>query len=274
MNSDYARIAEAIHFIDRNTQSQPGLDAVANHLGLSAFHAQRLFKRWAGVSPKRLLQCLTLEHAKQLLLESTSVLDTAFEVGLSGGSRLHDHFVSLEAVSPGEYQRRGAGLTIRYGFGPSPFGEALIGRTERGVCALSFPEERDSGLGWLRDQWPGADLRFDGAAAREATREIFENGERVPLFARGTNFQVKVWRALLAIPAGEVTTYGRIAGAIGRPRASRAVGSAVGANRVAFLIPCHRVLRELGLTGGYRWGTERKRAMLAWESVAAPPQSA
>jgi AraC family transcriptional regulator of adaptative response/methylated-DNA-[protein]-cysteine methyltransferase len=267
MSSDYARIAEAIHFIDRSSQSQPGLEAVAHHLGLSAFHTQRLFKRWAGVSPKRLLQCLTVEHAKQLLLDSTSVLDTALEVGLSGGSRLHDHFVALEAVSPGEYQQRGAGLTIRYGFGASPFGKVLVGRTERGVCALSFPPGREEGVEWLRDQWPGAELRSDAAAAGRITREIFEHGERVPLFVRGTNFQVQVWRALLAIPAGEVSTYGRIAGAIGRSRASRAVGGAVGANRVAFLIPCHRVLRELGLTGGYRWGTDRKRAMLAWESV-------
>lgn len=269
MNSDYARIEDAIHYIDRNALSQPGLEAVAEHLGLSPFHCQRLFKRWAGVSPKRLLQCLTVEHAKQLLRESTSVLETSFEVGLSGGSRLHDHFVALEAVSPGEYQRRGEGLTIRYGFADSPFGEALIASTERGVCALSFPQDRERATDWLRGEWPGAALRPDRGAAREMAAKAFEGDGRVPLFARGTNFQVQVWRALLAIPAGEVTTYGRVARAVGRPRAARAVGSAVGANRIAFLIPCHRVLREVGVTGGYRWGTDRKRAMLAWESAAA-----
>jgi len=268
MSSDYARIAEAIRYIDDNCEEQPSLERVAAHLGLSPFHCQRLFKRWAGVSPKRLLQSLTVEHAKHLLLDSTSVLETALEVGLSGGSRLHDHFVALEAVTPGEYQRRGEGLTIRYGFGSSPFGEALIGRTERGVCALSFPQDRDEGEAWLRRQWPGAAFSVDRAGTRRVASEIFERGARVPLFVRGTNFQVQVWRALLAIPVGEASTYGRIAQSVGRAKASRAVGGAVGANRVAFLIPCHRVLRELGGTGGYRWGTTRKRAMLAWEGAA------
>jgi AraC family transcriptional regulator, regulatory protein of adaptative response / methylated-DNA-[protein]-cysteine methyltransferase len=268
VNSDYARIAEAIRFIDQNSEEQPSLERVADHLGLSPFHCQRLFKRWAGVSPKRLLQSLTVEHAKRLLLDSASVLETSFEVGLSGGSRLHDHFVALEAVTPGEYQRRGDGLTIRYGFESSPFGEALIGRTDRGVCALSFPNDRDEGEAWLRHEWPGATFSDDRAGTRQVACEIFEHGARVPLFVRGTNFQVQVWRALLAVPTGEASTYGRIAKAMGRPKAARAVGGAVGANRVAFLIPCHRVLRELGGTGGYRWGTMRKRAMLAWESAA------
>ncbi|MDX1501868.1 MAG: methylated-DNA--[protein]-cysteine S-methyltransferase [Thermoanaerobaculia bacterium] len=270
--NDYERIRTAIEYIAAEAPRQPGLEEVAARLALSPFHCQRLFRRWAGVSPKRFLQVLTVEHAKRLLDDSASVLDAALETGLSGPGRLHDHFVTLEALSPGEYKRRGEGLAIRWGTTPSPFGDALLGATDRGVCALAFPPHGDAGPAWLADQWPGADLVEDPAAVEPAAREIFGGG-RVRLFARGTNFQVQVWRALLRIPSGQVASYASVAQAVGRPRAVRAVGSAVGANRVAFLIPCHRVIRSAGGLGGYRWGTDRKRALLAWEAARATAQS-
>jgi AraC family transcriptional regulator of adaptative response/methylated-DNA-[protein]-cysteine methyltransferase len=239
---------------------------------LSEHHFQRLFTRWAGVSPKRFLQYLTVEHAKSRLDAARSVLNLAGEVGLSGPGRLHDLFVTLEAMSPGEYKTGGAGLDIRYGIHRSPFGPALLATTTRGVCGLHFLDDEDTGVSLLRKDWPHADLREDTAGTTELAHRIF-----MPLFSaaprplallvKGTNFQVKVWQALLALSPGTVTTYRRLAQHIGAPRSARAVGNAVGANPVAWLIPCHRVIRESGNMTHYRWGPARKAAMLGWEAA-------
>ncbi len=273
---DYARIEQAIHFLADHVAEQPTLAEVSAQVGLSAHHLQRVFKRWAGVSPKRLLQFLTVEHAKELLDRSASVLDATYEVGLTSPSRLHDHFVALEAVTPGEYKERGPDLIIRYGFHDSPFGRMFLAQTERGVCRLSFPApgEETGEVERLSGLWNRSWVLEDPRATADLARRIFDGGgesaeEPLRLAVRGTNFQVAVWRALLEVPRGRVTTYTEIAERIGRPRAVRAVGNAVGANQVAFLIPCHRVIRRLGALGGYRWGTARKQAVLAWESARA-----
>lgn len=269
---DYPRIETAIRYLATHVDEQPTLSAVAAEVGLSPFHLQRVFKRWAGISPKRLLQLLTVEHAKELLDESASVLDTAYEVGLTSPARLHDHFVALEAVTPGEYKSTGGELEIRYGLHDSPFGRMFLAVTRRGVCRLAFPGadgKKSADTAELAERWPRARLIEDREATVSTARRIFDRAadDPLPLVVQGTNFQIAVWRALLSIPQGEVTTYSRIAAAIGRPRAVRAVGNAVGANPIAYLIPCHRVLRQVGALGGYRWGAERKQALLAWESA-------
>ncbi len=271
MISDYERIASAIQFIEEHAGDQPTLDEVALHVGLSPFHFQRLFRRWAGISPKRFLQFVTVEHAKGLLRSSASVMDAAFEVGLSGPARLHDHFVALEAVTPGEYKSGGAGIDIGYGVQASPFGDMFLATTDRGICGLRFvDDETDDAVDWLRRLWPGARLFEDRRGTSVLAERVFDSGpassEPLQLFVRGTNFQVAVWKALLKIPPGRLVAYEQVAQAIGRPTASRAVGSAVGANRISFLIPCHRVIRTSGAMGGYAWGTPRKRAMIGWES--------
>ena len=265
---DYRRIAEAIGFIDGHVKEQPSLDDVADAVGLSPHHFHRLFRRWAGTTPKRFLQLLTLEDAKRRLAESRSVLRASYDVGLSGPSRLHDLFVTLEGVTPGEYANGGAGVRVTWGAAPTPFGTALIGSTERGVCHLSFVDEAEPDGASIAEEWPGARLERDDAAARTVADAIFA-GDRPPLHVRGTNFQLQVWQALLRIPRGHVAAYSDVAAGLGRPRAVRAVAGAVARNRVAWLIPCHRVIRKVGAAGGYRWGTERKRAMLAWESARA-----
>lgn len=270
MSSDYERIEKAIRFIEQHAGEQPSLEAIAAQAGLSPFHFQRLFRRWAGISPKRFLQFVTVEHAKKLLAESSSVMDTAYEVGLSGPARLHDHFVALEAVTPGEYKAQGAGLSIRYGVHDSPFGDVFLATTERGICGLRFLD-RDSNeaLTWLSGLWPGADLREDQRGTRPVAGRIFDEAgpaDPIPVLVKGTNFQVAVWKALLRIPPGRLVAYEDVARAIGRASASRAVGSAVGANRISYLIPCHRVIRRSGTLGGYAWGTPRKRAMIGWEA--------
>ena len=270
--ADYPRIETAIRYLAAHAEEQPTLSNVAAEVGLSPFHLQRVFKRWAGISPKRLLQLLTVEHAKELLDESASVLDATYEVGLTSPARLHDHFVALEAVTPGEYKSGGGDLEIRYGFHGSPFGHMLIAATDRGICRLTFPsgdEQRDEIAG-LAQRWPRATLVESRTATADLAQRIFDGESReepLRLLVQGTNFQIAVWRALLSIPEGEATTYSRIAHAIGRPRAVRAVGNAVGANPIAYLIPCHRVLRQIGALGGYRWGSTRKQALLAWESA-------
>lgn len=273
---DYARIERALRFLEANHLRRPSLDQVARHVHLSPFHFERLFQRWAGTSPKRFLQYLTKEHAKTLLRDSKSLLDVACESGLSGAGRLHDLFVSCEAVTPGEYKLRGQDVTIRYGFHPTPFGDCLIARTERGICALRFvdaPSKR-AALRELQDEWKNADLVEDGDETQPICRQIFEDA-RAPfhLHLRGTNFQLKVWQALLTIPSGSLTNYGDLAAKIGTPRASRAVGSAVGRNPIAYLIPCHRVIRSLGVIGDYRWGHERKQAIIGWETARAAVDS-
>ncbi|GAB6039569.1 methylated-DNA--[protein]-cysteine S-methyltransferase [Endothiovibrio diazotrophicus] len=270
--SDYARIAEAIAFITRNARRQPSLEEVAAHLHLSPYHFQRLFARWAGISPKRFLQTLTLEHAKQRLREPRPLLEVAHEVGLSGGSRLHDHFVTLEAITPGEFRQGGRGLVIEYAVHPTPFGEAFIAVTPRGICTLSFLDSREAAgsLEQLRREWPLATLVSNPDASAPAAAVLNAGrAANVPLslHVRGTNFQIQVWRALLQIPFGAVANYSEVAAALGRPRAARSVATAIGANPVAVLIPCHRVIRQSGELTGYRWGAVRKRAVLAWESV-------
>lgn len=271
---EYGRIARAIRFLTENRERQPSLEEVARVVGSSPWHFQRTFLRWAGVSPKRFLQFLTVEHAKERLEAAASVLDAALEAGLSGPSRLHDHFVALEAVTPGEFKSAGEGLEIVHGTAVSPFGTVFLAATSRGVVHLAFPEGGESATEETRvaRAWPAARLRPDPAVAQRLTERIFSLGaptrrEPISVLVRGTNFQVQVWKALLRIPSGELTTYGRLAQAVGRPGAARAVGGAVGANPVAFLVPCHRVIAAQGGLGGYRWGTERKRALLAWEGA-------
>ncbi len=269
--SDYERMADAIDFLERNWRRRPGLDEVAERIGLSKYHFQRLFQRWAGISPKRFVQHLTVERARELLRGPRPVLDVAEQLDLSGAGRLHDLLVSVDAVTPGEVRRGGAGLAIGYGSGSSPFGPCLLGTTARGVCHLAFGDDPDPEIARrvLRRRWPAATLHEDQAGARDLVRRIFApaDGRRapLPLLIRGTNFQLQVWEALLRIPPGQIVTYQEIAAAVGRPEAARAVGQAVGANPVSYLIPCHRVLRKDGGVSGYAWGIPRKRAMLCYE---------
>ncbi len=272
-DKDYARIASAIDFIAAEVTNQPDLEAVAQHLNMSPHHCQRLFSRWVGVTPKRFLQALTVERAKQLLKASRPVLEVSDTVGLSSGSRLYDHFVLLEAVTPGEYQSSGEGLTIEWGTHVSPFGEAFVAVTRRGICQLGFIERggADEELKRLKKNWAGAKLKRNSEAAEEVIERAFSvavASERpLPLHVKGTNFQISVWKALLAIQPASVASYAEVAAAVRRPSSARAVGSAVGANPVAFLIPCHRVIRQSGELGGYHWGTTRKMAMHAWETA-------
>jgi AraC family transcriptional regulator of adaptative response/methylated-DNA-[protein]-cysteine methyltransferase len=271
-SADYARVERAIRWIDAHRLDQPTLDEVAEAMGLSPFHAQRVFSRWTGVSPKRFLGLLTVEHAKTLLRNSASVLDATYEVGLSGPSRLHDLFVTYEALTPGEYKAMGSGLTLRWGVHPTPFGEALIAVTERGVARLAFlaANELEAELAALAEHWPLSRLARDQAGTAEWAARCFPAapaGEPLPILVKGTPFQIQVWRALLRVPEGSTVSYRDLAVAIGRPGAARAVGNALNVNPIAWLIPCHRVLRETGALGGYRWGLPRKQAMLALEQA-------
>jgi AraC family transcriptional regulator of adaptative response/methylated-DNA-[protein]-cysteine methyltransferase len=272
-SKDYQRVEKAIEFIRQNLSGQPDLARVAAHVGLSPYHFQRLFRRFAGVSPKRFLEFLTVNEAKRLLARSHSVLSAADGLGLSGPARLHDQFVSIEAVTPGDFKRRGLDLQIRYGFGPSPFGEVFLGITPRGICALSFvgPRNRATEMQTLCDAWPAAGCTRDDALVHETLGRVFAPSSAgpapVPLAVRGTNFQIQVWNALLRIPAGAVSTYSDVARTLGKPRAARPVASAIAANPVGFLIPCHRVIRNDGVLGGYHWGEARKAALIAWEQA-------
>ena len=274
---DYARIAKALAYLAENYTAQPELTEVAEQAGLSEYHFQRTFTHWVGISPKRFLQYITLAHAKERLRQSTSLLDAAFEVGLSGPGRLHDLFITWEAMSPGEYKQQGRGLTIDYGFHPSPFGECLLMATQRGICGLAFVAsgQRGAALDELAAGWEHARLRHDQSATLALAERIFCSGggseRRTPtvrLLLRGTPFQVKVWEALLRVPVGALTSYEHLGRALGyRGRANQAIGQAVGSNAIAYLIPCHRVIRKSGLIGGYRWGPDRKLAMLGWEAA-------
>jgi AraC family transcriptional regulator of adaptative response/methylated-DNA-[protein]-cysteine methyltransferase len=269
--NDATRIAHAIRYLDANSRRQPDLDEIAKAVNLSRYHFQRLFRRWAGISPKRFLQVVTLSQAKRLLQEKRSVLDTALDVGMSGPGRLHDLFISMDGVSPGEFKERGAGLTLDWGIYPSPFGDCLLVASPRGICSLSFlPDGVKAGLAEVRAKWPRATLHPDGGKLKGVASRIFSparSGAPLTLHLQGTNFQVQVWQALLRVPFGEVVTYGDVARSVGKPAAVRAVGTAVGHNPVAFLIPCHRVIRETGALGEYHWGPERKRAMQVWEAA-------
>lgn len=274
MTTDYQRVAQAIQYLEQNYQTQPSLDELATQLALSPFHLQRLFTQWAGVSPKRFVQYLTAEHAKHLLTHAHSVLDAAYETGLSGPGRLHDLLIATEAVTPGEFKQRGAGLQIAYGRHETPFGDCLLAATTRGICQLLFLTEGgwDQAVAELREQWREANLAEDTAQTQPYTDQIFpvngQQGQRtITLLLKGTNFQLKVWKALLQIPQGAAWSYEDVAQAIGQPSAARAVGGAVGANPIGYLIPCHRVIRKSGVIQEYRWGPTRKKAMLAWESA-------
>lgn len=266
----YALVARAIAFIRSRVRAQPTLEEIAAAVHVSPYHLQRQFAEWAGISPKRFLQYLTKRHARARLRQALDNLAVAEDVGLSSTSRLHDLMVSCEAMTPGEIKRCGLGLTIGFGVAPSPFGEALVGWTPRGVCHFAFRvASREAMVDDLVRDWPKATLARDDARATALMAEIFPETPsrgRVHLVLRGTNFQIKVWEALLRTASGELLTYGRLAGEIGSPRAQRAVGSAVAANHIGYLIPCHRVIREGGDSGEYRWGPERKLAMLAWEA--------
>jgi AraC family transcriptional regulator, regulatory protein of adaptative response / methylated-DNA-[protein]-cysteine methyltransferase len=279
LSDDYARIEQVIYYLENNASRQPSLSEIAEHIHLSEYHFQRLFTRWVGISPKRFLQFITKEHAKQLLAQSTSILEAAYQVGLSSPGRLHDLFITWEAVTPGEYKLRGEGLTISYGFHPTPFGEVLLGSTERGICNLSFvmPAGRSAALVVLHKNWPKASLVENPSITQPLVAGIFRSsihnaGNPLHLYLSGSNFQLKVWEALLCIPSGNVVSYRDIAGYLGEPNASRAVGNALAHNPVAVLIPCHRVIHSLGEFGNYHYGEARKVALLGWEmaKVAYP----
>jgi AraC family transcriptional regulator, regulatory protein of adaptative response / methylated-DNA-[protein]-cysteine methyltransferase len=269
-----ARIANAIGYVAEHYQEQPSLEEMAGAANLSPFHFQRVFKRWAGVTPKRFLQYVTLAHAKRRLVEDASVLDAALDAGLSGPSRLHDLFVTCEAMTPGEFKALGYRLVIRWGLHDGPLGRVLLGVTERGICWLSFVTEDEAPvIDEFEREWQGATLVRDQATTADYVRRGFELAERssepLPLLLRGTNFQIKVWEALLRIPFGQVVSYQAIAEAVGQPRAVRAVGAAVGRNNISWLIPCHRVILSTGVIHNYRWGAAQKRKLLTLESALA-----
>ena len=271
------RVERAIRYLARNRLEQPSLEDVADVMGLSPFHAQRVFSGWVGVSPKQFLGLLTVEHAKALLRDAESVLGAALEVGLSGPSRLHDLFVKLEAITPGEYKAEGQGLTMRWGIHPTPFGDALFVASPRGLARLAFLAEEapEAALAEAREDWPLSRFVEEPRATAEHAASAFASLDGGPapapirVLVKGSPFQVQVWRALLRIPAGAAVSYGGLAKAIGQPGASRAVGTACGRNRVGYLIPCHRVIRETGALGGYHWGLDLKRTLLATESATA-----
>lgn len=268
----YARIAQAMAFVQAHHREQPSLDQIAAHVHLSPFHFQRLFADWVGTTPKKFLQYVTLAHAKALLQEpGASLLDVACEAGLSGTGRLHDLFVQIEAMSPGEYQRGGEGLVLRHSTAPTPFGPALLCSSARGLVAMVYGEVESEALASVQARFPKARLLPGHDAHQTAALRIFDRdwsgAQNLRLHLKGTAFQLKVWEALLKIPAGRLTSYSHIARHIGHDKAVRAVGTAVGDNPVAYLIPCHRVITQSGLLGGYRWGLPRKLAMMGWEGV-------
>lgn len=263
-------VRRAIDIIDAAPAPGPSLEDLARALKMSPAHLQRVFSRWVGVSPKRYQQYLMLDHAKRLLADRFTVLDTVAETGLSGGGRLHDLFLRWEAMSPGDYARGGAGLTIRYGWFDSPFGDALAMGTERGLCGMAFASEvgREAAFADMSGRWPNADYVEDTVGLAPWVTAAFGRTGETRLHLIGAPFQIKVWEALLSIPSGQVTTYSEIAGAVGNPRAVRAVGTAAGRNPISWLIPCHRAIRKSGALAGYHWGLPVKRAMLAWETAA------
>ena len=273
-SADYNRIEKAIKFLENNFSSQPGLKDIAAHIGLSEYHFQRLFSRWVGISPKRFLQFLTKEYAKKLLENSVNLLDVTYEAGLTSPGRLHDLFVTCEAVTPGEFKNKGEGLTITYGFHVSPFGECMLATTDRGLCGFYFVKEgnRKYIFSELKYFWKNAELVEDPDASRALVSQIFNpsfsnNSAPLHLILTGTNFQIKVWEALIKIPFGAVVSYEDVAVQIGLPKATRAVGTAVGHNPISYIIPCHRVIRKNAEFGYYGGGPARKKAMLGWEAA-------
>lgn len=276
MNKDksinYERIAKAINYIKLHFKEQPELDEVAEKVNLSPFHFQRLFKDWAGVSPKKFLQYISVEHAKQLLQDKQATLfDAAYKTGLSGTGRLHDLFIKIEGMTPGEFKNGGENLSINYSYAESPFGNIVVASTPKGICYMAFTDNEQKALSDLQEYFPKANFKQMFDLIQQNALYIFKQDwnkiDEIKLHLKGTNFQLKVWETLLKIPMGRLSTYGSIAKKIKKPNASRAVGTAIGSNPVAFLIPCHRVIQASGLFGGYMWGTTRKIAMIGWEAA-------
>lgn len=269
-NRDYQRIAEAIGYLRRHYRDQPSLSEVARLFGLSDAHFQRIFSRWAGISPKRFVQYLTIEYAKRQIADGPDLFDLALDAGLSGPGRLHDLFVNMEAMSPGEFKQRARGIELRWGLVPTPFGNALLAFSKRGVCHLSFCDREVRPERLLTDLWPAARLSADGPGALALAERIFaraHDDRPVSAWVVGSNLQVQVWKALLSVPSGQVRSYGQIARQVGRPGAARAVGTAIAQNPIGYLIPCHRILRQSGEIGVYHWGSDRKASMVAWEAA-------
>lgn len=269
---NYERIAAAIRFIEENRQEQPKLEAVAEHVNMSPFHFQRIFQEWAGITPKQFLQYLNVEYAKYILQKThASLLDTAYEVGLSGTGRLHDLFVNIEGMTPGEYKNGGENLSINYSFAESPFGEIFVASTSKGICCMEFADNHEIAFNSLLQKFPNAKFSQIVDKIQQNALFIFTQDwsklKEIKLHLKGTDFQLKVWDALLKIPMGGLTTYGDIATKINNPKACRAVGTAVGENPVAFLIPCHRVIRSSGALGNYHWGEIRKTVIIGWEAA-------
>lgn len=275
-DKDYEIVRNAITFLSEHWHDQPDLDVLSEHLGLSPAHCQKVFKRWCGLSPKEFLQAITIDHARSLLDGSASLLDCAYEVGLSGSGRLHDLFVDHIAMTPGDYKRRGAGIEMSYGFHPTPFGNTLVMATDRGISGIAFVNEdagqsRQEALEDMQRRWPNATYAERPEVTAPHASQVFDPGSWSPerpvrLVMIGTDFEVRVWETLLKIPMGRAVSYTDIARHIGKPSASRAVGSAVGRNPISFVVPCHRVLRADGSLGGYHWGLTRKRALIGWET--------
>jgi AraC family transcriptional regulator, regulatory protein of adaptative response / methylated-DNA-[protein]-cysteine methyltransferase len=268
----YQRIAEAIDYIKKNFKEQPRLEVVAEHVNLSPFHFQRLFTEWAGVSPKKFLQYTSIQYAKQMLKDQqASLFDTAMETGLSGTGRLHDLFIHIEAMTPGEFKNGGESLGITYSYADSPFGDLIIASTPKGICYMAFVDDKDNALSNLRAYFPNASFHEKVEPLHQKVLSVFQKDwhplETVNLHLKGTPFQLKVWETLLKIPIGRLSTYGKIAEQIQHPKASRAVGTAIGSNPVSFLIPCHRVIQSSGVIGGYMWGPTRKTAIIGWEAA-------
>jgi AraC family transcriptional regulator of adaptative response/methylated-DNA-[protein]-cysteine methyltransferase len=275
---NYDRIAEAINYIKLNFKNQPNLDDVAEKVHLSPFHFQRLFTDWAGISPKKFLQYLSLDYAKNLLKDKQATLfDTAFETGLSGTGRLHDLFINIEGMTPAEYKNGGKELDINYSFAESPFGNIIVASTPKGICYMAFADDREDAFSKLQEQFPNASYTQVVDVAQQDALHIFKKDwselSKIKLHLKGTSFQLKVWETLLKIPMGDLSTYSDISKQIHQPNASRAVGSAIGANPVAFLIPCHRVIKSTGESGGYHWGPTRKSAIIGWEAALVNNQA-
>ncbi len=271
-NINYNRIAEAIEFIKQNFRKQPSLDEISAKIHLSPFHFQRLFTEWAGTSPKKFLQYISTEHARKLLKENQATLsETTHETGLSGTGRLHDLFISIEGMTPAEYKNGGKNLSINFSFAGSLFGNLIVASTGKGICHMAFHDDEEEGTEELRNKFPGASFNRESDIIQQNALIIFRDDwhdlQKIRLHLKGTDFQLKVWETLLKIPPGRLSSYGAIAGATGNPDSSRAVGTAIGSNPVAFLIPCHRVIQSSGIIGGYRWGQIRKTDMIGWESA-------
>lgn len=275
---NYAVVKQTLERITTDWRDQPSLEQLAKEAGLQPIQLQRVFSRWAGLTPKQFLQAITLDYAKAMLRASESVLDTSYEVGLSGSSRLHDLFVTHEAMTPGDYRNRGAGLILAYGFHPSPFGQVLIMTTDKGLAGLGFadPGQEEDALADMCGRWPAARFQPDQEATAAYARRVFDpakwrQDQPLNIVMIGTDFEIRVWQTLLKIPMGQATTYSDVAASIGSPKASRAVGTAVGHNPLSFVVPCHRVLAKGGKLGGYHWGLTRKRAILGWECGLSQP---